>query len=42
MSLCIGYGRASTGNQNLSLGMDELKAAGCEPIFTAKMSGANR
>lgn len=36
----IGYGRVSTGLQNLDLQQDSLKNYGCEKIFTDKVSGA--
>jgi DNA invertase Pin-like site-specific DNA recombinase len=40
MGLYIGYARVSTGLQDSSLQIMEIKEAGCEPIFTDKVSGA--
>lgn len=40
--MLVGYVRVSTQDQKLHLHTDDLRAAGCEKIFTEKASGAQR
>jgi len=40
--MLIGYARVSTLDQNPQMQIDALEAAGCEKIFTEKLSGAQK
>ena len=40
--MLVGYARVSTAHQDEALQMDALNRAGCEKIFTERMSGAKR
>ena len=38
----VGYGRVSTGDQDLSIQIDALKKSGCTELFTEKSSGTSK